>query len=114
MIYFSVLIDPVHIHPGVKEHLYKGNHLGEYQPNINHLDIGGRWKTLRDTDEEGSKHEKRSEVDSNNSFKKEVLEEVCRINNNEDENCWEIDSEDSIVNPSLQNNFYVDSIFFSV
>ena len=64
---------------------------------------------MGDTDEKGCQDEERSQVDGYNSFKKEVFEEVCSIDDDEDENGWEVNGEDGIVNTSLQNNFDMNS-----
>ena len=101
MIDLPVLIDPVQVHPGVQQHLNKRNHLGKYQPNINHLHIGCGGEALGDTDEEGGEDEEGGQVNSHHSFEKEIFEEICSIDNDEDEDGWKVDCEDGIVNPSL-------------
>ena len=64
---------------------------------------------MGDTDEEGGEDKEGGEVDSHHSFKKEVFEEIGGINNDEDKECRKIYCKNSIVNPSLQNNFDMDS-----
>ena len=89
----------------MKKNLNKWNHLGKNQPNINHLDIGSGWEGLRNTDEEVCENQKRGEVNSDNGFKEEILEEVGSVDNDEDEKCWQVDCKDGIVDSSFQNNF---------
>ena len=104
VIYFPLLTDSVHFHPRMKQNLHKGNHLGKDQPNINHLHIGCGGEALGDTDEEGCENKEGGEVNCHYSFKKEVFEEVCSVDYDEDKDCWEVDSQDCIVDSSFQNN----------
>ena len=64
---------------------------------------------MGNTDEEGGQDKEGGQVDCHDCFKKEIFEEVCSIDNDEDEDGWKVDGEDSIVNSSLQNNFYMNS-----
>ena len=88
MVYFSILIDPEQVHPGVQQNLHEWDHLGKYQPNINHLHIGSWRKALGDTDEEGGEDKEGGQVDSHHSFKKEVFEEVSSIDDDENKDGW--------------------------
>ena len=46
------------------------------------------------TDEEIGADKQRGEVDSDNGFKEEILEEVGCVDNDEDEKCWQVDCKD--------------------
>ena len=94
----------VRVHPGVKKNLCEGNHLGEDEPDINHLHIGSGREALGDTDEEGCQDKEGSQVDCHHSFKKEVFEEVCSIDDDENKNSWKVDGEDGIIDSSFQND----------
>ena len=85
---FSLFIYPVHVNPRVEKDFCKGNQLGKNQPNVNHLDVGSGGKALRNTDEERGEDKEGGEVDSDDSFKEEVLEEVCSIDNDKDKYGW--------------------------
>ena len=100
------------VHPCMKKNLHKRNHLSEDQPDINHLDIGRWWKALRYTDEECCQDKKGGEVDGDYGLKKEIFEEVCSIDNNEDEYSWKIYCKGSIVDPSLEYSFNVQTLRF--
>ena len=43
------------------------------------------------------------------NLKEEFLEEVCSVDNGEDEDGWKVDSEDRIENPASENDFQLDS-----
>ena len=101
VINFPVITRPVQVHPRVEKNLRKRNHLGKNQPNINHFHIGCGREALGDTDEEGCENKEGGEVDCHYSFKKEVFEEVCSVDYDEDEDGWEVDSQDCIVNSSF-------------
>ena len=88
MVDVSVFIYSVKIHPRVEKNLNKWNHLGKNEPNIHHLNIGSGWQGLRNTDEEICENQERGEVDGDNGFKEEILEEVCSVDNDEDEESW--------------------------
>ena len=109
MVYLSILTDSVQIHPCVKN-LNKRNHLGKDEPNINHLHIGSGGEALGDTDEEGGEDKEGGQVDSHNCFKEEVFEEVCSIDNDEDEDSWKVDCKDCVVDSSSQSNLDVYSV----
>ena len=53
----------------------------EYQPYINHLDVGCFRQGVGYADEHGHQYEQDSQINSNNSFKEERFEEVCRMPN---------------------------------
>ena len=89
----------------MQQHLCKRNQLSEDQPNINHLDISSRWKALGNTDEERSENKERSKVDCNNCLKEEVLKEVCGVDDDEDENGWQVDCQNGIVDSSFEYDF---------
>ena len=83
----------------------KGTIWAKISQNINHLHIGCGREALGDTDEEGCENKEGGEVNCHYSFKKEVFEEVCSVDYDEDEDGWEVDSQDCIVNSSFQNDF---------
>ena len=43
------------------------------------------------------------------NLKEEFLEEVCGVDNGEDEDGWKVDGEDRIENPASENDFQLDS-----
>ena len=49
MVDLSVIIHLAGLHPGVEQHLNKGDQQGKDQPDINHLYIGGGGKGCRYT-----------------------------------------------------------------
>ena len=95
----------------MKQNLHERNHLGKNQPNINHFHIGSGREALRDTNKEGCKDKKRGKINCHNSLKKEILEEVCWIDNDEDKDGWKVSGEDGIINSSLECNYDMNSIF---
>ena len=112
VINLSILRYSVKVHVGVKKNLHKRNHLCKDQPNINHLHIGRGGQALGHADEERGEDQERGQVHSNHCFKKEILEEICCIDNDKDENSWEIYCQDSVVYSSPQHNFDVNTILF--
>ena len=102
MVDLTICIHSTGVHPGGQQHLDEGDHEGEYQPDINHLHVGGGGERARHTDEESCQDKKGCEVDSNNSFKEKIFEKVGSIDNAEEKESREIDCEDSIRNPSLE------------
>ena len=85
MIDLFVLLSPHIVNKGMKKNLKERNNLGKDEPDVNHLDIGGGRKASRDTYEEGCKDKEGSEVHTDNSFKEEGFEEVCNIDNDENQ-----------------------------
>ena len=90
MVDVPVLLSSHLVNVCVQQHLTEGEDLAEDEPNINHLNIGGGREATRDTDKEGRKNKKSCQVDANNSFKKERFEEVCDVNDGENEHSWQV------------------------
>ena len=58
-----------------KDHLSEGNKLAEYQPDVDHLGVGGEGQLLHHTDEDGRHHQHVGQVHCEGSLKEERLEE---------------------------------------
>ena len=50
----------------VQQHVDPGDTLGKDKPDVNHLDIGRRWKAAWDAYEQGSQDQQRCEVHGDN------------------------------------------------
>ena len=98
----------------MKDDLTERNQLCKYQPDVNHLDIGGGWQAARDTDEEGRENEECCQVDRDDGLKEERFEEVCGINHGEDKKSRKVGGENLIYNPSLEYYDQVDSLGFII
>ena len=114
MVNFPIFINSEGVHPRMKKNLQKRNQLCKDKPDINHLDISSGGKALRHTDEESGQDKEWSKVDCDNSLKKEVFEEVCGVDNNEDKYSRQINCENCIVDSSSESEFYVNPILFIV
>ena len=79
MIDLTVSVYPTGVHPSVKQHLDEGDHQGEDEPDIHHLDVGSGGKRARNTDEQRSQDKQGGEVDGDHGFKEKVFKEVCSI-----------------------------------
>ena len=90
MVNVPVLLCPHLVNVCVQEHLTEGQDLTEDEPNINHLNIGGGRKASRDADKEGRKNKEGCQVDADNSFEKERFEEVCNVNNGENQHSRQV------------------------
>ena len=88
MVDFSLTIIFLGVHPCVKQHLHEGDGLGEDQPDIHHLHIGGGGKGARDTDKESCQHQEGSQVNSHDSFKEKIFKKVCCVDNAEEQEGW--------------------------
>ena len=58
-----------------KDHLSKGDQLEEYEPDVNHLWIGGEGQLLHHADEDGRHHQHVGQVHGEGGLKEERLEE---------------------------------------
>ena len=58
-----------------KDHLSKGHQLAEYQPEVDHLGVGGEGQLLHYTDEDGGHHQHGGQVHTQGGLKEERLEE---------------------------------------
>ena len=65
----------------VSVNLNKWNQLSEYEPDVDHLDIGGGGQRLGHADEEGGQHQQRGQVHRHHCFEEEWVEEVGSIDN---------------------------------
>ncbi len=82
----------------------------ENKPNIDHLDIGGRWKRLGDADKQSGQDKEGCQVHRDNSLEKEGLEEVGGVHNEEDEDCWEVGGQDLIDNPPVHHQLEINAL----
>ena len=90
--------------------LSKGNQLSEYEPDVDHLDIGGGGQRLGHADEEGGQHQQRGQVHRHHRLEEERLEEVGGVDNAEYEDCRQEGGEKLIHDSSVHNNFQVNSL----
>mgnify|MGYP001256469091 CR=1 FL=1 len=58
-----------------EDHLGEGNQLAEYQPEVDHLWIGGEGQLLHHADEDGRHHQHRCQVHTQGGLKEDGLEE---------------------------------------
>ena len=84
-------------------------HLGKDQPNVDHLDISRLRKAVGHADEQGGEDEKGGHVHRDYRFKEKGLEEVGGIDNDENEHCGQIDSQDRIQDSSLEDDRHLDA-----
>ena len=63
------------VHVGVEQHLHKGDHQGEDQVDIYHLDIGGGWQAVAHIDEERGQYQHGGQVHCHRGLKEERFEE---------------------------------------
>ena len=73
-----------------KDHLGEGNQLAEYQPEVDHLWIGGEGQLLHHADEDGRHHQHRCQVHTQGGLKEERLEEGGGKGDHEEEEGGEI------------------------
>ena len=102
MVDLSVSIYSVGVHPGVQQHLCEGDQLGEDEPDINQLDIGGGGEGSRNTDEQGSQDKEGGQVYSDHCLEEEILKEVCSIDNAKEENGWEVNCQNCVHDSSFK------------
>ena len=69
---------------------------------------------MGDTDEEGGEDKEGGEVDCYYGFKEEIFEEIRSIDDDKDEDGWEVDCEDCIVDSSLQEYFDMHSNLYFI
>ena len=96
----------------VSVNLNKWNQLSEYEPDVDHFDIGGGGQRLGHTDEEGGQHQQRGQVHCNLSLKEEWFEEVGGVDNTDDEDCREVGGEELIDDPSVHDNLQINSLIY--
>ena len=82
---------------------YEGNQLGEYQPDVDHLHVGGGGEGVGDGDEERGEDQLGGEVHRHHGLEEERFEEVCGVDNTEDEDSWEISGQQLVDNFPLHN-----------
>ena len=69
---------------------------------------------MGDTDEKGGEDKEGGEVDRYYGFKEEIFEEIRSIDDDKDEDGWEVDCEDCIVDSSLQEYFDMHSNLYFI
>ena len=82
----------------------EGNQLSEYEPDVNHLDIGGGGQRLGHADEEGGQHQQRGQVHRHLRLEKKWFEEVGGIDNDEDEYSRKVGGEKLIHDPPVHHD----------
>ena len=108
MVDIPVILNPHLVNECVKKNLKERNELSKYQPDINHLNVGGGWHAAGDTDEEGGEDEECCEVDTDNGFEKEGFEEVCDVHNDQDQHGGEVGCQKLIFNSSFKKYYHPD------
>ena len=73
-----------------KDHLGEGNQLTEYQPEVDHLWIGGEGQLLHHADEDGRHHQHVGQVHCEGGLKEERLEEGGGKGDHEEEKGGEV------------------------
>ena len=109
MVDLPVLIHPPGVHPGVQQNRNEGDSLGEDEPDIHQLDIRGSGEGAGDADEQCGENKEGGQVDGHNSFKEEIFEKVCSIDNAEEKKGWKVNCQNCICNSSLECYDQVDS-----
>ena len=84
----------------------------KYEPDVDHLDIGGGGQRLRHADEEGGQHQQRGQVHRHHRLEEERLEEVGGIDNAEDEDSWQVGGENLIDNSPVHHNLQINSLIY--
>ena len=74
----------VTLHDGLKEHLDEGNELSKYEPEIDHLDVGGGGKLVHGSSEDCGHHQHYSQIHRYDRFEIEGVEKH-RYKGDEDE-----------------------------
>ena len=87
---FPLPLLPHVVHEGVQQDGHEGNQLGEDQPDVDHLDVGGRREGVGDGDEEGRQDELAGQVDRHHGLEEERFEEVGGVDDTEDEDSRKI------------------------
>ena len=65
---FLLILRPHPVDEGVQQDLNPGNHLGEDQPQVDHLHVGRLWKAAWHADEQGGQDEQGGEVHGDDSL----------------------------------------------
>ena len=73
----------------------------KYEPDVDHLDIGGWGQRLGHADEEGGQHQQRRQVHCHHRLEEEGLEEVGGVDNTQDEKGGKEGGEELIDDPSI-------------
>ena len=92
------------VRAGLNSYLKERDELSKNEPDIDHLDVGSFGEGTRHTDEQGRENQLGSQIHSNNSFKKEILEEVCSIDNGENEKGGEVGGQQLVENPPFEHH----------
>ena len=81
----------------------------KYEPDVDHLDVGGLGQAAGDADEQGGEHQEGGQVHRHRRLEEEVLEEVGRVDYGEDEDGRQIDGQDGVQDSSLEDQGHLDS-----
>ena len=81
----------------------------KYEPDVDHLDVGGLGQAAGDADEQGGEHQEGGQVHRHRRLEEEVLEEVGRVDYGEDKDGGQIDSQDGVQDSSLEDQGHLDS-----
>ena len=59
----------------------------KYEPDVDHLDVGGLGQASGDADEQGGEHQEGGQVHRHRRLEEEVLEEVGRVDDDQHQHC---------------------------
>ena len=79
VVYGPVFILIERLNVCVKQNFYKGEQQGEYEPVVNHLNIGCFREAAGGADEHGDQHQQACQVHRDNGLKEKGFEVVCRV-----------------------------------
>ena len=78
-----------------EDNLQKWDKKVDNEPDIDHLDVGGLWEGLGDTDEQSGQNQQDSKVDRHGGFEEEVFEVVGVVRDNHQDDGGKECGEDS-------------------
>ena len=81
----------------------------KYEPDVDHLDVGGLGQAAGDADEQGGEHQEGGQVHRHRRLEEEVLEEVGRVDYGEDKDGRQVDGQDGVQDSSLEDQGHLDS-----
>ena len=90
-----------------KDHLSKGDQLEEYEPDVNHLWIGGEGQLLHHADEDGRHHQHVGQVHGEGGLKEERLEEGGGEGDHEEEEGGEVGGQHLTRDLSLEKDSHL-------
>ena len=82
----------------------------KYEPDVDHLDVGGLGQAAGDADEQCGQHQEGGQVHRHRRLEEEVLEEVGRVDYGEDEDGGKVDGQDGVQDSSLEDQGHLDSL----